>query len=228
MKIVYVLFVSFLILISSSSAEITPIKDKTKYDFWITLPTNYTSQGEKQPILIFLHGKSLSGTNLERVKRYGVLKAIEKGRDIPAIVVAPQTNNGWNPDSVIEIIDYVLKNYNADSSRVYVCGMSMGGYGTLNVAGKYPDRIAAAVAICGGASLSYACNLTNVPLWIQHGNRDFVVPVSESKKIYNAIKKCDPKADATLTIVPRGTHSSVERLFHKDEIYDWMFSYKNE
>lgn len=228
MKVVYVLFVSLLTFISSSFAEIKPIKDKTKYDFWLSLPTNYTDQGEKQPILVFLHGKSLSGTNLERVKRYGVLKAISKGRDIPAIVVAPQTSSSWNPDNVIEIIDYILKNYNADSSRVYVCGMSMGGYGTLNVAGQYPERIAAAVAICGGASLTHACNLSKVPVWIQHGNRDFVVPVSESKKIYHAIKKCNSEADATLTIIPGGTHGSVERLFHKDAIYDWMFSYKNE
>ncbi|MGY6484729.1 prolyl oligopeptidase family serine peptidase, partial [Vibrio parahaemolyticus] len=78
------------------------------------------------------------------------LRAIERGKDLDAIVVAPQTSNGWNPDKVIDVLDDVLKDYPADEHRVYICGMSMGGYGTLDVAGKYPDRFAAAVAICGG------------------------------------------------------------------------------
>lgn len=206
--------------------EIKPIKDKTTYDFLLRLPSGYSEEGDKQPILVFLHGKSLSGSNLDRVKRYGVLYAMQRGQEIPGIIVAPQTNNGWDPDNVLEIIDYVLKHYNADVSRVYICGMSMGAYGTMNVAGKYPERIAAAVAICGGGTVGDACNLTKVPLWIQHGNRDRAVPLSESKKMFNAIKKCNIEADVTLTVIPGGTHGSVERLFHEDKIYDWLFSYK--
>lgn len=219
----------FLISITSLFSEIIPVKNKTKYNFLIDLPADYhNEEGKKHAVLVFLHGRSLSGTDLERVKRYGVLYAKNRGKEIPAIVVAPQTNNGWDPDNVMEVIDYVLENYDTDSTRVYVCGMSMGGYGTMDVAGKYPDRIAAAVAICGGGTLSYACNLTKVPLWIQHGNKDRAVPLSESKKIYNAIKSCDKDSETTLTIIPGGTHGSVERLFHQDEIYDWMFSYKRE
>src|SRR5690606_5571805 len=116
----------------------------------------------------------------------------------------------------------------ADKNRVYVCGMSMGAYGTLDVAGKYPNRIAAAVAICGGGSGQYACNLTQVPVWIQHGSADRAVPASESKKIYRAIKDCNQDADATLTIMPGGTHGSVERLFHGGEIYEFMFRHHKE
>lgn len=186
------------------------------------------STKEKIPVIIFLHGRSLSGHDLARVKRYGVLRAIERGKDLEAIVVAPQTSNGWDPDKVMEVLDKVEQEYPVDKERVYVCGMSMGGYGTMDVAGKYPDRIAAAVAICGGGTLSYACNLTQVPLWIQHGSADRAVPASESKKIYNAIKKCDKDADATLTIIPGGTHGSVERLFHGEKIYDFMFRHVKE
>lgn len=225
-KSFFLFIVSICSIFQVYAKEIKPIKNKTTYDFLLRLPDGYTEQGTKQPVLIFLHGRSLSGSNLDRVKRYGVLYAMERGRDIPGIVVAPQTSNGWNPDQVMEVIAYVLSNYNADASRVYVCGMSMGAYGTMDVAGKYPDRIAAAVAICGGGTLGYACNLTQVPLWIQHGNRDRAVPLSESKKMFNAIKKCDGNADVTLTIVPGGTHGSVERLFHQDKIYDWLFSYQ--
>lgn len=208
----------------SSSAQLKAVKNKSGYSYWVRTPQNIDKE-EKLPVIIFLHGRSLSGHDLNRVKRYGVLRAIEKGKDLDAIIVAPQTSNGWNPDKVIEVLDEVLAEYPADKNRVYVCGMSMGGYGTMDVAGKYPERIAAAVAICGGGTTSYACNLTQVPLWIQHGSADRAVPASESKKIYNAIMKCNNKADATLTIIPGGTHGSVERLFHGEKIYDFMFKH---
>lgn len=225
------MYKSFLLLFAlclgftfSVNAQLKAVKSKTGYSYLVRTPDNI-KMDEKIPVIIFLHGRSLSGHDLNRVKRYGVLRAIERGKDLDAIVVAPQTSNGWDPDKVVDVLDEVLKNYPADEHRVYVCGMSMGGYGTMDVAGKYPERFAAAVAICGGGTVSYACNLTQVPLWIQHGSADRAVPASESKKIYNAIKKCNNKADATLTIIPGGTHGSVESLFHGEKIYDFMFKH---
>ncbi len=210
-----------------AQAERQPIHGETAYPFLLDLPSPETVTG-KAPIIIFLHGRSLSGTDLNRVKRYGVLYAMDRGKDIPAIIAAPQSRGGWDPDKVMEVVDYIITHYNGDAERVYVCGMSMGGYGTMDVAGKYPERIAAAVAICGGGSAKYACNLTQVPLWVQHGNKDFIVPMSESKKIVNAIKKCDENADVKLTIIPGGNHGNVERLFHQQDIYDFMFMHKKE
>ncbi|POS00890.1 phospholipase/carboxylesterase [Flavobacterium croceum DSM 17960] len=216
-----------LFLFSSFQApdfEIVAVTGKTAYPFWLQKPT--ANLDEKLPILVFLHGRSLSGTDLNRVKRYGVLKAVEKGKKINAYIIAPQVASGaWNPDKVLELIEYVQQNYNTDH-RVYVCGMSLGGYGTLHFAGKYPNKVTAAVAICGGGNVADACNLAKVPLWIQHGNKDFIVPMSESQKVYQAIKKCQPNADATLTIIPGGNHGSVERLFHENAMYDWLFKYQ--
>ncbi len=223
-RIVIVLAVILSFTAFSAQAQLKAVKAKSGYSYWVRVPKDVKAK-EKLPVIVFLHGRSLSGHDLNRVKRYGVLRAIERGKDLDAIVVAPQTSNGWDPDKVINVLDEVLEDYPADRHRVYVCGMSMGGYGTLDVAGKYPDRFAAAVAICGGGTVSYACNLTQVPVWIQHGSADTAVPASESKKIYNAIKKCNKNADATLTIIPGGTHGSVERLFHGEKIYDFMFKY---
>lgn len=204
-----------------------PVKGKTAYHFLID--TDGYDANEKNPVILFLHGKSLSGRDLNRVKRYGVLYAKNRGSKIPeALIVAPQTANGWDPDKVDEVLNYVIEHYNVDESRIYVCGMSMGAYGTLAYAGKYPHRIAAAVAICGGGSVSDAENLSTVPLWIQHGNADRAVPMSESKKIVAAIKKVNDQADVTLTIIKGGTHGSVERLFHQQDIYDWLFKYKRD
>lgn len=201
------------------------VQGKTSYDFLIDT-ANYRKE-EKCPLLIFLHGRSLSGHDLNRVKRYGVLYAKNRGLEMPSsLIIAPQTANGWDPDKVNDVLDYVLQNYNVDENRVYVCGMSMGGYGTMDFVGKYPDKVAAAVAICGGGTLKYAESLAKVPLWIQHGSADRAVPVSESKKIFQAIKKVNPEAEATLTIIPGGTHGSVERLFHRGDIYQWMFQFR--
>ncbi|SMG13463.1 carboxylesterase family protein [Sphingobacterium psychroaquaticum] len=206
-------------------AQQDAVKGKTAYDFLVDTE-NYNAE-IKSPLLIFLHGRSLSGKDLNRVKRYGVLYAKNRGLDIPSsIIVAPQTNNGWDPDKVKEVLDYTLANYNVDPERVYVCGMSMGGYGTMDFVGKHPECVAAAVAICGGGTLKYAENLSTVPVWIQHGSADRAVPASESKKIYNAIRKANPDANVKLTIIPGGTHGSVERLFHNDEMYEWMFQHR--
>ena len=133
-------YITLFILTSAFGfSQLKTITNKTTYPFWINVPEKEST--EKQPVLIFLHGKSLSGTDLNRVRRYGVLRAMDKGRKIPAIVVAPQVAKGnWNPDKVLEVLEYVKKNYNVDESRIYVCGMSLGGYGTLHFAGKYADK----------------------------------------------------------------------------------------
>lgn len=218
----YLLFLCCFFTVTLTRAQLQAVTDKTDYPFYMHLPDQEVLD-QKAPVIVFLHGRSLSGTNLERVRRYGVLKAIENGKKIPAIVVAPQLPSGpWNPDKVLNVLEYVQQNYNTDSTRVYVCGMSLGGYGTMHFAGKYADKITAAVAICGGGNVNDACNLATIPLWVQHGNKDFIVPLSESKKIVKAIKSCKPDADVTLTVIKGGNHSNVENVFRKDEIYDWM------
>ena len=169
--------VFFLCLLFAEILQAQPqtVIGETSYNFWLNLPKPEVLDN-KPPVLIFLHGRSLSGTDINRVKRYGVLKAIEKGKDIPAIVVAPQLPSGpWNPDKVNEILEYVLNNYNVDSTRIYVTGMSLGSYGTMKFVGKYHDKIAAAVSICGGGEELDACNLSQVPIKVIHGDKDNIV-----------------------------------------------------
>src|SRR3970282_1383898 len=95
----YIILLLFIFSINLLQAQLTTIVGKTDYPFWINLPDKKVLD-KKAPIIIFLHGKSLSGTDINRVKRYGILRAIEKGRIIPAIVIAPQVASGsWNPDT---------------------------------------------------------------------------------------------------------------------------------
>ncbi|WP_348798831.1 prolyl oligopeptidase family serine peptidase [Flavobacterium adhaerens] len=222
MRLITLFFLFSFCFITTTQAQLKTITDQTDYPFWINLPKQEILDN-KAPIILFLHGKSLSGTDLNRVKRYGVIRAIERGKEIPAIVIAPQLAHGsWNPDKLLQLLEYVQNNYNTDLSRVYVCGMSLGGYGTFDFAGKYPDKITAAVAICGGGNTKDACNLSKIPMWVIHGNKDYIVPISESKKMVKAIQTCNPDANLTFTIVKGGNHGSVESYFREDVIYNWM------
>lgn len=194
------------------------------YSFWLNLPHDSVLK-TSPPVLIFLHGKSLSGTDLNKVKRYGVISEIIKGRKIPAIVIAPQTNNGWDPTKILSVLNYVKKCYKVDSNRVYVCGMSMGGYGTLHFAGKYPEQVTAAVALCGGGNIKDGCRLATIPLWIQHGALDNAVPISESEKMVKAIKDCNGGENLIYSRLPNADHGDLERMFRTDELYDWLFQF---
>ena len=219
----YLFLIVFIFITHITHYQLDIVKNKTTYPFWIHVPI--VENEVKQPLLLFLHGKSLSGTDLKKVKHYGVLRAMEKGRKIPAIVVAPQLASGsWNPDKVLELIEYLKLHYPIDTQRIYVCGMSLGAYGTLHFAGKYPEKLTAAVAICGDGNEKDSCKLATIPLWIQHGDADYIVPLKESQKMYDTIKKCEPNADVTFTVIKGGNHGSVERLFHEDALYDWLFS----
>ncbi len=194
------------------------------YDFWLYLPPSY-DKAEELPVVMFLHGKSLSGDSLEMVLRYGCINAVMRGRAIDAIVVAPQAQQAWEPDRVMALYDWVDDHYKVDTNRFYVLGMSMGGYGTLDVAAAYPERVAAAMAMCGGASGKELCGLTTLPLWIIHGTADELVPVYCSDRVVDSIRSC---GDTTRMIYHRlegVNHKRLARVFYLNQTYEWLFSH---
>jgi predicted peptidase len=215
-----------LISVSSVYSQLQAIRNQADYPFLLHLPADSILKS-KPPVLIFLHGRSLSGTNLDLVKKYGVIHEIEKGRKVPAIVVAPQVLAGksWEPEKIMSVLKFVQRTFDTDTNRVYVAGMSLGGYGTLRFAGAYPGVVTAAVALCGGGNTNDGCDLATVPLWIQHGNRDEAVPISESEKIVKAIKNCNGGENLKYTVHKGANHGALERVFRTDEMYDWLFQY---
>ena len=125
------------------------------YNFWLYTPPGYDSTVNDKPIVLFLHGASLCGNDLNQVRRYGTINALERGRKVDAVVIAPQNPGGsWQPDKLMNVVKWVEEHYAGDTNRFYVLGMSMGGYGTFNFTAAYPDKVAAAMALCGGAHLS--------------------------------------------------------------------------
>lgn len=214
--------------ISAQYDFIRPVKDSIPggYNFWVYTPTEYYYTLENTPVIIFLHGQSLCGKDLNRVRRYGPLHAIVKGRQIDAIVVVPQNPGGaWKPQKINEVLEWTKKHYALDSTRVYVAGMSLGGYGTLDFAGTYPDKIAAAMALCGGCTLKDMQGLGKLPLWIMHGTADRAVPVRQSKVVVDALKSSGNDKRLRYDWLPGASHGALARIFYMRKMYDWLFSH---
>jgi hypothetical protein len=229
MRIALLIFLFFFTQFISigQNIEIKEVRNKAAYPFLLYIPDSLPEEG-KLPLLIFLHGRSLSGSDLNLVKKYGVFDGLKRGVKIPAIIIAPQVkrSESWDPEKLLDLLNYVQATYETDLNRVYVAGMSLGGYGTLHFAGKFPERIAAAVALCGGGNIKDACNLGKTNLWIQHGKLDRDVPYTESTKIHEAIIACNPIKEANLTIYPKLGHSELAWEFQKDTLYNWLFQFR--
>jgi predicted peptidase len=212
----------------SSRIDSMTFKDQV-YKTLIYTPREYNSDSSKKwPLIIFLHGRSLTGNNLEKIKKYGVLYSLIRGRKVPSIVVAPQLSKGaWQPDSLDKFLEVVVSNLRIDTSRVSIVGMSLGAYGALHYTGKYPDKISACAAFCGGGNVNDAESLSKVPVWLAHGKKDASVPFIASDTVFNAIQKYD-SISSVFTIFPDFGHSQLERLFHRDELYDFLLSNKKQ
>lgn len=196
------------------------------YNFWVYTPIDYFYTQEQTPVIIFLHGASLCGRNLERVRRYGPLDAIVKGRDIDALTIVPQNSGGaWSPKKVMDVLDWVKSRYPCDTTRVYVLGMSLGGYGTMDVCGTYPDRIAAGMAICGGTSLKDVSGLGRLPFWIIHGTADRAVPIKQSKVVVDKLQQEGNDTRLLYDWLQGVNHGASARIFYMKKTYEWLFSH---
>ncbi len=196
------------------------------YNFWFYDPEETHDPRAHFPLLIFLHGKSLCGTNMDRVKRYGPIHAVAKGQYIDSYIMAPQNPGGaWNPEKLWKIVEWAKEHYSIDESRIYVFGMSLGGYGTIDFAAAYPDKIASAMAICGGASTRNLEGLSNIPLWIIHGTADRAVPIAQSDKVVEAIRKNGDSSRLLYTRLKGVDHGRPARIFYMNQTYDWLFSH---
>lgn len=196
------------------------------YNFWLYTPNDYEPNGHPLPLVIFLHGASLCGNNIQKVRRYGVLDAIDKGKIIPTLVVAPQNPGGaWNAQKLNDLLEWTKRNYNVDDTRVYVLGMSLGGYGTMDFVGAYPEKIAAAMALCGGCSLRDVSPLGKVPLWIMHGTADRAVSVKQSQIVVEKLQEGGNDKLLRYNWLQSGSHGILARLFYLQKTYDWLFSH---
>lgn len=196
-------------------------------DYLLSLPEGYSEIGDAWPLVLFLHGAGERGSDLERLKLHGPPKLIANGQNIPAIVVSPQCpqNQWWNSyaETLLALLDEMAASYNVDPDRIYVTGLSMGGFGTWELASRDPGRFAAAAPICGGGMMIAAYRIgTDLPVWAFHGEDDSVVPLEESQRMVDAMTRRG--GNARLTVYPGVDHDSWTQTYADPEFWEWLFS----
>lgn len=202
------------------------------------LPQGYSSNTNKYPVVISLHGIKEKGNTLAdvgRVANVGLPKYVKYGQQYPFILISPQLKtsmSGWTGDYVMQVINYVKTKLRIDESRIYLTGLSLGGYGVWKTVAAYPHVFAAIVPICsGGNALSSACKIAadDVPVWGFHGNADGVVSYTVTTKMVNAINACTPKPSplAKVTIFPGMTHIIWDKVYKETTALNWMLGYRN-
>ena len=196
------------------------------YSFWMQFPEGYEETAEHTPLIIFLHGASLCGGSMNRAIKYGPVDAAKHGLPIHAIILAPHNPGGpWSPMKINDILEWMKTKYPFNHDRVYVIGMSLGGYGTIDFAAAYPEKVAAAMALCGGATTKDFESLGKLPLWIIHGTADRAVAVKESQVIVEAMQHSHADTRLRYDWLRGASHGALARYFYVTQTYDWLMSH---
>lgn len=199
--------------------------DASAVNYLLYLPKRYKFKNN-WPVILFLHGVGERGNDLDKVKRHGPPKLIETGHNLPFIVIAPQCRlrNVWSNATLISILDEVESSYNVDPARIYLTGLSMGGWGTWSLAIEFPERFAAIAPVCGGGNPVLVDRLKSVPVWVFHGDQDEVVPIKRSIEMVSALKEAG--GNVKFTIYPGVEHDSWTETYTNPELYDWFLKYE--
>ncbi|HEY0058984.1 MAG TPA: T9SS type A sorting domain-containing protein [Flavisolibacter sp.] len=261
-KVLRILPLLILLSFGRSSAQMmqqTPVTDSVNYaigGYYQALPPDYeANSGKKYPLLIFIHGIGELGDGsqqeLPQLLLHGIPKVIDRNK-FPAhftvnnetfsfIVISPQYKRNYrDPESVKSLIDYCVRKYRVDESRIYLTGLSMGG-GISWVYAKqqgYSNRIAALLTVCGNTDASAAgiANIaaTNLPVWATHNQFDNIVPSSNSVNWITGLNAYLPAITprSILNIFPVSGHDAWSKTYSPDykpdgvNVYEWMLSYK--
>lgn len=246
------------------------LEDELIYRFLIALPPNYQKQpNQKWPLIVFLHGESECGDDLEKTKKFGIprmLAVYDKWRNGKVdpndlitkdykpqssylsvdsssepvkkvnldtakfvaenfITAIPQAGeNEYSPDLIVAFVDYLEKNFNIDTERIYLTGVSDGGHHTLETAIAYPHRFAAIAPISGGTPKIELQRIKHLPTWIFHGELDEVVPVQNALKIYEILDSFE--GNATIKVFPDAYHDAFTQAYNMPELYEWFLTQK--
>ncbi len=217
------------------------------YKYLLSVPTPPVDDANRQwPVLLFLHGSGERGNDVRGAAKHGPPKLIEnknlseQERSTAAfvaenfIVISPQCpkNQWWDPEAVLAVLDEVLETQPADRRRVYLTGMSMGGYGAWSLSMAHPDRFAAVAPVCGGGEFASAFmsvthkrrDLHALGVWAFHGAKDVTVPISESERMIDMLQHMG-SSKAKLTVYPKSKHDAWTETYANPDLYRWFLQH---
>jgi predicted peptidase len=186
------------------------VPHKVAIQYLLFLPEGYDKSRERWPLILYLHGGSVRGDDINQMKKLGLAEKVAADPKFPFIVVSPQCHKGeiWTDvDALGAVLDEVTGTHRVDPDRVYVTGHSMGGRGALYAAYKMPDRFAAVVSVAPvGLITAWADKLATLPLWLFHGPNDQFTPMNEVEELVRAIEAAGAIRD--LPCFPNGIITS--------------------
>jgi predicted peptidase len=210
----------------------------------LLIPENY-DEYQKYPVILYFHGAGERGIDNEITLKNGVqnFASDENRKKYPCIIIVPQCPPAYRwvevhwalPSHVrptemslpmkhsMVLLDEIIELYSVDTNRIYVTGLSMGGFGTWDAITRFPNTFAAAIPVCGGADTAFASCVKNVPVWAFHGKLDKVVIPSRSIDMVDAIVKQGGKV-ARLTIYNNVAHNAWVNAYANQLMIDWMFA----
>jgi predicted peptidase len=199
------------------------VTSKLELNYILQLPKN---QKEKFPLLVFLHGSGERGTDLDLVKSHSpfTYQNIIKS---PIALLAPQCpeNMQWDTKALYELIIDIEAKYNIDKSRIYLTGLSLGGWGTWKLAEEHPEVFAAIAPVCGPTDIfmiDAASKLKDLPIRIYHGALDDVVTPVQSIAMHQELKKIN--ANSELFIFSNDNHNSWDSTYSDPKFYEWLLA----
>lgn len=217
------------------------------YDYQVYVPRNW-NRSQKWPVILFLHGAGERGTDGVKQSAVGLPQAIRLSPEKwPFIVVMPQCPQAvwWTQpeqeQQALKALDAAIAEFNGDASRVYLTGLSMGGYGTLYIAARNPGRFAALAPVCGGVVIdqrpdrpgspdwgpepykAVAERIGKTPVWLFHGDLDESVPVRESREMFKALQAAG--GNVRYTEYPGVKHDSWNNAYWAPELPQWLLSH---
>lgn len=184
----------------------------------------------KLPLILQLHGageRGWGGEDLNNVEQYGFPELMTEDAEYPCLLVVPQCQpeRFWSTEisALYELIQQIKKTWDIDENRIYLAGISMGGYGTWLAAARYPDLFAAIVPVCGGG-MTWTAELLKMPIWAFHGTEDHVVPFEETLNMIRAVRRfASPEQDIRFTVLDGVEHNVWEFIFDKP-LLEWLLS----
>ena len=201
--------------------------------YLLSLPVGYErARTRRWPLILFLHGAGERGNDLAKVKLHGIPRVVEQRRvpelaDFPFIAVSPQcpTESWWTRETLAleALLDAIEEEFRVDPDRIYVTGLSMGGFGTFALAAAQPHRFAAIAPVCGGGSRIDARRIAHLPTWVFHGAKDETVPLGCSSEMVEAIARFG--GTPRFTVYPDAKHDSWTETYDNPELYRWLLSH---
>jgi predicted peptidase len=198
-------------------------KPKVKCDYLLYFPKDYKISNDSFPLIIYLHGGSQRGKDLDKLKAYGLPYLIDEGHNYDFIVASPQCpdNTYWSRiDWFDSLYVDLISRYRIDKNRIYVTGISMGGFGAWQAAMDFPDKIAAIIPLAGGCNDSIdICRIKEIPIWTFHGTLDDEIFVDETDRLVKRLKMCN--GNIIYTRLENVGHG-IQDIYERQEIYDWL------